>query len=120
MFTLPLLALSAAAVDSPTPHACRSTLRSTVRPPHDGFATLYSAVHPLVVWYDPDHANSAAIAADVLATVEMSWDVQVDGIGFNAPVLPDLADGPEFDVFIVNWQPLAAFVVNDDWSDDVL
>jgi hypothetical protein len=121
MTTLLVLAAAASAQEvPPIPHDCLPMDRATVRPPHAGWSTLASARHPIVVWYDPAHPNSVDIADDVLAIVEQSWDVQVDQLGFRPPVLPDLGDGPEFDVFLADYQPLAAFVTNDDWTDDVV
>lgn len=119
MTPLLLAAVASAQEVQTTPHDCLRRDRATVRPPHAGWATLASASRPILVWYDPAHQNSADIADDVLAIVETSWDVQVDQLGFRPPVLPDAADGPEFDVFLADYQPGSAYVVHDDWTDDV-
>ncbi|MEQ1506249.1 MAG: hypothetical protein ABMB14_28720, partial [Myxococcota bacterium] len=75
-------------------------------------------MHPIRLWFDPTHAHSVEIAPLVLATVERAWDVQVDQLGFRPPVLPDAADGPSFDVYLVDYQPFAAFVTADGYATD--
>src|SRR5690242_941968 len=84
------------------------------RPPLENPASIASDLRPIRVWYDATHAYSAELAPLALAAVERAWEVQVDALGFRAPFLPDAADGPEFDVYLVDYQPYAAFVAGDD------
>lgn len=103
-----------------TPHGCREGLRAASRPPLPGATSLAGSAHPVRVWYDPTHENSALIAPLVIEAVERAWDIQVDTIGFREPVLPDLADGPEFDIYLVDYGPFAAFVSADSYDTDPL
>jgi len=59
--------------------------------------------HPLVVHWTT--AGDEAQAMDALAFAELAWDVQVDALGFQPPVLPDGLDGidgggPELDIYL--------------------
>ncbi|HHO53806.1 MAG TPA: hypothetical protein ENK18_23765 [Deltaproteobacteria bacterium] len=99
------------------PHDCFRFDRSGVRPLIPNATSLPSALYPVRIWYDPTHDNSADIVDDVLASVELAWSVQIDTIGFNPPFLPDVADGPEFDVYLAQELPLSAYVAAD-WIPD--
>lgn len=117
------LAVAAHAVDLedfPPPRDCTTGWRSVIRPTIVGGTSITSAVRPLRVWFDPDHPNSAAIAPAVLEQLELAWDVQVDQLGFREPVLPDAAEGPELDVYLLDYQPFAAFVIADSYMTDPL
>ncbi|MEQ1571938.1 MAG: hypothetical protein ABMA64_40295, partial [Myxococcota bacterium] len=115
-FVLP--AVASADPSFPPPHGCEVPLRAFQRPPTDGFLSVVSDARPVRVWFDSTHPNSQEIVPRVLETLERAWDVQVDQIGFRPPVLPDAADGPEFDVYLVDYQPFAAFVSADGYDTD--
>jgi hypothetical protein len=100
------------------PHGCREGLRSGQRPPMPGATSLVSEIYPLRVWLDPGHEHSGLVAPLVLQSLERAWEVQVDTIGFRAPVLPDPYDGPEFDVYLFDYGPYQAFVMADSYDED--
>ncbi len=97
-----------------TPGPCK--LPEGVRPAQPRPAWVYEAVsttHPLRIhWIDPA-AETRAMQA--LAAAELSWDIQVTQMGFRAPLLPDLADGEEFDIYMapIGWG--YAYVTADEW-----
>lgn len=104
--------------DFPPPRHCTSEWRSALRPVIPGATSIASADRPIRVWYDPTHPNSADIAPALVEYLELAWDVQVDQLGFRAPVLPDAADGPEFDVYLLDYAPWSAYVVADSYGTD--
>ena len=75
-----------------------SVLRDDERPESSG--SIVSADRPIRVhWTGHGYEDSAAI---VLEAAELAWQVQVDELGFAAPVLPDEADGPELDIYLAD------------------
>lgn len=114
------LTLIVASALAQTPTDCMAFARGAVRPGNVP-DTLASSVRPLLVHYDAAYApDQAAKAAQVLAAAELAWDMQVDGVGFRPPLLPDLAGGPEYDIYLVEYYQGTAFVAADDYSDDVV
>ena len=84
----------------PPPHACLLSIveRDDERP--ESVGSIVSAVWPIRVhWTADGYQDSAAIA---LEAAELAWQVQVDELGFAAPVLPDEADGPELDIYLAD------------------
>ncbi len=72
-----------------------------VRPDSIGFVA--SQRRPLKVHWTT--AGDEAQATDALAFAELAWDIQVDTLGFQPPVLPDGLDGfdgggPELDIYL--------------------
>jgi hypothetical protein len=65
-----------------------------------------------VHWNRDDKADEAVI---VLAAAEDSWRIQVDEMGFRAPVLPDSLDGPELDIYIHTSGGGGAWVDGEGW-----
>lgn len=125
MLPLALLAARSASAlpDEPslTPHHCRSPWRGAARPRHPDTSVLVDGL-PIRIWYDPEHAHSLEILPLVAETLQTAWSVQVDQLGFRPPVLPDDVEGPEFDVYLVEYEPFAAYVSADlpyvDQDDD--
>ncbi len=104
----------------PTPRGCDAGLRRGLTRPLVGEAfSLTSDIRPLKVWFDGDHENSAEIAPAVLRAIEEAWDFQVDTLGFAAPVLPDATGGPEFDVYLIQYEEWSAYVAADAYTDRV-
>ncbi len=87
------------------------------RPNLQNPVTITSSVYPIKVWYEDNNNKAADIAAEALSVLELSWMVQVDQIGFNAPVLPDLYGGPELDVYVIEYFFGSAFVAADSYDD---
>lgn len=56
----------------PAPRGCRELARGARRPPVPDATSITSAVRPVRVWFDPNHANSAAIAPLVLSSIELA------------------------------------------------
>jgi len=116
----PLLALlTVAAAPAQTPHDCQNYLRGTPRPVLPD--SIVSKVRPVEVHYDASYsADQLDKAETILAAIELSWEVQVDQLGFRAPELPDLADGNDYDVYLLEYYPGTAFVAADDYSDAIV
>ena len=114
-----LLPMSSWASDAPAPrpHDCVRLHRGYARPVLPD--TLISQTHPIQVWYDSSHDNSVEIAPAVLASMEHAWEVQVNDIGFLPPTLPDVDDGPNFDVYLIRYYPFSAYVAAD-YTPDVV
>lgn len=104
MLFLPLLVLPALPPPPPPAiHACQPRLeaRGDDRPVSLGSHT--SDLYPLRVhWTLDGHQDRAAT---VLEAAELAWQVQVDELGFAAPVLPDAQDGPELDIYLADLAP---------------
>jgi hypothetical protein len=102
-----------------TPTDCMSHARSAVRPGNLP-DQLVSTTRPLIVHYDAAYAaDQADKAAQVLTAAELSWDVQVDQLGFRAPILPDAdADPDHYDIYLLEYYWGTAFVAGDTYSDD--
>jgi hypothetical protein len=64
-------------------------------------------------------ASQEAKALLVLEYAELSWQVQVEEIGFRAPQLPDSEDGPELDIYMKDVGGWAAWASPDSWVDAV-
>jgi hypothetical protein len=62
-------------------------------------------------------AGDEALAQRVLELTEQAWAVQVDQLGFRPPVLPDAADGPELDVYLMDLGEGEAGVEADSLED---
>ena len=115
--TLLLLSLSGALAQSP--QGCFSYARGVPRPNVPD--TLASTTRPILVHYDANYApDQAQKAAEVLEAMEHAWDVQVDQLGFRAPELPDMADGPEYDVYLIEYYQGTAFVAADNYADAIV
>lgn len=118
-----LTVANAGATPIPPPRDCAGRAAAAAiggRPPMTNPVSLVSAVHPIRVWYEASHAYSATLAAAALPVLEGAWDIQVDAIGFRPPRLPDAFGGPEFDVYLVDYGPLAAFVSADAYVDSIV
>lgn len=103
----------AVALAQTPPGPCLSeTSAVTARPSRP--LQLVSAIRPLKVHYRP---GEGALATAILGAAEHAWAEQVDRMGFPAPVLPDAADGPEFDIYLSPIGPWEAHVVADDYID---
>lgn len=94
---------------------------------------LRSSRYPVVVHYRSE--EEAEMSADVLAAIETSWEVEVEGLGFRAP-LPDggrCGSDDAFDVFVhrgieecyvealaerpeTAWDDWTSFMVVDPWG----
>lgn len=81
--------------------------------------SMVSDVVPVRVWYAQEDPLGAAIAETTLAAAEQAWAVQVHEIGFREPLLPDAEDGPEFDIYLVEYYEEAAYVAPDPGPDPV-
>lgn len=79
--------------------------------------SLRSEAYPIRVWHAAGDLRAEAIADAVLDAAERSWAIQVDTIGFRPPTLPDAEDGPEFDVYLVEYYEEAAYVAADPGPD---
>jgi len=102
----------------PTPRGCEAGVwRSAARPLIAGGTSIASDVRPVRVWFDGDHPNSGLIAPAVLTAIEQAWDLQVDVLGFAAPILPDASAGPDFDVYLLRYQEWSAYVAADAYTD---
>jgi hypothetical protein len=114
------VASAAAPSDPPlTPRDCRLGLRSRQRPRVPNAVAHRVDPYPLLIWYDPSHPHSVEILDDIADTLRAAWQVQVDELGFRPPILPDDLDGPEFDVYLIEYQPFAAYVSADLPYEDV-
>ncbi len=112
------LAHGATPEPSLTPRDCTPSFRAAARPRVPNAASVRVEPYPILIWYDPTHAHSVEMLGDVAATLRASWEVQVDALGFRPPTLPDRFDGPEFDVYLIEYQPFAAYVSADLPYDD--
>ncbi len=95
--------------------------------------SITSERRPIVVHYQAE--GDAAVARQVVDLLELSWDVEVDGLGFTAP-LPDgglCGDTDDFDVFLwrghvesfvdvleenpdTPWDDLFSYMLIDAWG----
>jgi len=82
---------------------------------------LESSLYPIVIHFDAAaSADETTRAQAILDALEVSWDVQVDQLGFQPPVIPDAEGGPEFDVYLFEYFWGSAFVAADGWDDAVV
>jgi hypothetical protein len=101
----------------PAMAACIPSLmeRGDARPASIG--SIVSDERPIRVhWTEQGHEGRAAI---VLEAAELAWQVQVDELGFAAPVLPDGADGPELDIYLADLAPWEGWAWAPDQTDHV-
>ena len=111
-----LLAILTDGALAQTPGPCRSALRTGARPAYTD--TLTSAIFPLKVHYNrPEDATRAQLVLDY---AELSWQVQVEELGFRAPQLPDDEDGPELDFYLSNVGAGLAYAQAISWDDQVV
>ena len=86
----------------------------------DAIGSLASDRYPLVVhWTTP---GDDAQAADALAFAELAWEVQVDQLGFQPPVLPDGltgddGGGPELDLYLDAIGEWEGYAEMESWED---
>ena len=73
-----------------------------------------SDTYPLRVHFADGYEARAAAA---LAAAEVAWAVQVDELGFAAPVLPDDAAGPELDLYLADLAPWEGWAWAPDQED---
>jgi len=82
--------------------------------------SVASGRYPLVVHYDaPEYADKAVAA---LGYAELAWEVQVDQLGFQPPLLPDGLDGddgggPELDIYLADVGAWEGWAEAEVWSD---
>ena len=86
----------------------------------DALGFVASARHPLKVHWTT--AGDADQAADALAFAELAWDIQVDALGFRAPVLPDGlggddGGGPELDIYLDTLGEWEGYAEMESWVD---
>jgi len=109
------LSLMSAPAFAQTPGPCRSALRMGGRP--DTIDSISSVDFPIKVhWNRPQDAAKAQLVLDY---AELSWQVQIDELGFRAPPLPDDAHGPELDYYLSNVGAGEAYAEVADWDDQV-
>lgn len=85
----------------------------------DAIDSILSDVYPIKVHWDDTFTEKQARI--VLESTELAWLVQVEELGYRAPVLPDNADGPELDLYLSSSHAGAwsAWAVNDTSADDI-
>ena len=74
--------------------------------------SVVSDVYPIRVHWTADGYEDQAAAA--LEAAELAWQVQVEELGFRAPVLPDDIDGPELDIYMADLDPWEGWA----WAPD--
>jgi len=94
------------------PH-CIAPLWRMDRP--DSIGSITSDEYPIRVHWDRESDQQKA--ADVMAIAELSWAVQVDQLGFRAPVLPDGEAGPQLDIYLAPIGEWEAWV-EPNWYED--
>ncbi len=76
---------------------------------------------PIKVHWDRD--GDAAKAERILAAMDLAWAVQVEELGFRAPILPDGNDGgkhgPELDLYLIPLGASQAWASPDNYVDNV-
>ncbi len=80
--------------------------------------SVVSDTYPLRVHWTADGYEDRALVA--LAAAELAWQVQVDELGFEAPVLPDAFDGPELDIYLAELAPWEGWAWAPDQTDAVV
>ena len=81
--------------------------------------SMVSELYPIKVHWDDTFTEKQALL--VLESTELAWAVQVDQLGYRAPVLPDTGDGPELDLYLNSSEAGAwsAWTLNDTSTDDI-
>ena len=69
-----------------------------------------------VHWQEESQEAKAQL---VLEYAELSWQVQVEELGFRPPQLPDAKDGPELDIYLRDIGGWSAWATADSWIDAV-
>ena len=89
--------------------------RDAGRPPSN--FSITSDTYPIRVHYlkEGDHGKATL----VMEYAELAWAVQVDELGFEAPVLPDGKDGPELDFYLSDLPKYQASAIGDNYVDIV-
>ena len=87
--------------------------RAAGRPSADFDVT--SEIYPIKVHFQ--RPEDSAKADTVLEATELAWAVQVDELGFRAPVLPDGKDGPQFDIYLDRFPTFQGYAAVDWWKD---
>jgi len=104
--------------DLPPPAHHVSCLAPAWREARPAFSdTLTSTSYPIAVHYQ--RTSDLARAQRVLSAAETAWRVQVDELGWRAPVLPDAADGPELDLYLSQVGAGSAWTAPDANTDAV-
>jgi hypothetical protein len=115
-----MIALLLTSALAQTPHGPCAIGATRMARPVTQFNTT-SGTYPIKVHWDRSSDDAKALA--VLAAAELAWAVQVDGLGFREPVLPDGAypgeDGPELDFYLAPVGAGYAWAEPDNWVDSV-
>ena len=100
-------------LDLPPPSPCLVAGFRSDRP--DAIGSIVSDRFPIRVHWDRiEDEPKAAIALDY---AELAWEIQVEQLGFNPPVLPDAADGPELDIYFDAIGAFQAWAYAPSYSD---
>lgn len=97
-----------------------SLTRARVEATRGAGGSVASGLYPLVVHYDaPEYADKAVAA---LGYAELAWEVQVDQLGFQPPLLPDGLDGddgggPELDIYLADVGAWEGWAEAEVWAD---
>ena len=79
--------------------------------------SIVSDVFPIRVhWQEESQESKAQLVLDY---AELSWQVQVNELGFRAPQLPDSEDGPELDFYVKDVGGWSAWASPDSWVDAI-
>ena len=78
---------------------------------------MVSADYPIRVHWEREQDDR--LAGRVMEAAELAWQVQVNELGFRAPVLPDGVHGPELDYYLIELGYAQAWASPDAWDDTV-